>query len=123
MKVYSCNQAFENDSDISVDFIENAMKTLDGVHCSVLTVRHEDKALVIVGDGERARVQYSQFETNRKTIYLNDGNNLDDEMWVRLPGEDDVIPFSETISFAKAVEVCRYFVMNEGKLHEEFSME
>jgi len=123
MKVYSCNQAFENDSDISVDFIENALKKLDGLKCSELTIRHEDKALSIVGDGERARVQYHQFETNRKTIYLNDDNNLDDEMWVKLSnGENDLIPFSETISFAKAVDVCCYFVVNEGKLHKEFSI-
>ena len=124
MKVYACNQAFENDSDISVDFIENELKRLDGSQCSELTVRHEDKALYIVGNGERARVQYSRFETNRKTIYLMDGNNLDDEMWVKLSnGELDLIPFSETISFAKAVEVCCYFVVNEGKLHKEFSMD
>jgi hypothetical protein len=121
MKVYTCNQAFENDSDISVDFIENAMKTLDGVHCSVLTVRHEDRVLVVVGDGKRATVQYWLRD---ETTYLIDGNNLDDEMWVILSnGEHDLIPFSETISFAKAVEVCCYFVVNEGKLHEEFSME
>jgi hypothetical protein len=117
MEIYVCKQNFSGD-EVTSSLIWNLLAKLDGENCSEFHIRHEDKSLYIAGDGKRARVQYT---SDLMLKYLEDGNVLDDELWITLSnGEHDCIPFTETISFGKAVEVAQYFLMSEGKLLEEF---
>ena len=99
----------------------DAIINLNGTTFSTFHIVHDEIWLYVESDGEshRARVSHHQ---PMEVVYLSDNNKLDSEMWLTLSnGENDEIPYNETISIEKAIDVCRYFMQNEGKLLDEFA--
>ena len=99
--------------------VENGLRMLNGITCSEVQIKVHDAMLHIVGNNERVRITYDGRIPN--VTFLTDDNQLEGAIYPTLiNGEVDMIPFGETIGIDKAVEVCHYFIANEGKLPDEF---
>lgn len=101
-----------------------ALNKLDGTTCSEIHLIFNNKHyLYIVGDGDSKRVRV-EYTGDSQLLYLSDKNNLNGNMWVILSnGENDEIPYTETIGIDDCERVAQYFLSTNGMLHADFREE